>query len=98
MTEMRRSTSGAAVEIKPQLDRIEPAQGSSAGNERVTITGTGLANIRRIRFGNEEARDVKPMSPTKVTCLTPSYSPGQVKVFVIDEGHAESNKLTFTYK
>jgi|GEM_PF-5415451 len=98
MTEMRRSASGAAVELKPHLDKIEPPYGSPEGGEKVTLTGTGLASVKRVVFGSEEASDVRAVSATKVTCLTPANAHGPSKVYTIDQLNTQSNKITFTYR
>jgi hypothetical protein len=98
MTEMRRSASGSAVELKPHLDKIDPPAGAPDGDERVTLTGTGLANVQRVIFGTEEATDVKVVNATKVTCLTPPNAHGPIKVYAVDQLNTQSNKITFTYR
>jgi len=98
MTEMRRSMSGATVDLKPRLDKIDPPTCSPEGGEKVTITGTGLTTIKRVRFGDEEATDVRVVSAVKLTCITPANAHGPCKVYAINEVNDDSNKLTFTYK
>lgn len=101
MTDMRRSTSGTSVELKPHLDDkngIMPPSGPAAGGQPVTLHGTGLAKVRRIVFGGEEATQVRAMNATTVTCMTPSNKHGACKVYAINEDEVESNRVTFTYE
>lgn len=98
MTEMRRSAGGAAATLAPHLDDIKPKVGKTAGDEQVTLTGTGLGNVRRVLFGEEEATAVQVVSPTEVRCKTPPNAHGPCQVVAIDSTNHRSNEITFTYR
>jgi IPT/TIG domain-containing protein len=97
MTDMRHSGSGAAVAVNPQLDEITPAQGPSSGRQKVAITGTGLADIVRVQFGQQFATNLDVIDSTRLTCIIPPNSPGRVPVVCITRTNRESNALEFDY-
>lgn len=96
MTEMRRSSSGTAVQVKPHLDSISPTTGSPEGGFDVTLYGTGLATVTNVVFCGEEATNVKPSS-TQVTCKAPANNHGQCQVHVVTRENQKSNNLPFKY-
>ncbi|AQW52781.1 MULTISPECIES: IPT/TIG domain-containing protein [Streptomyces] len=73
---------------------ISPSQGSSAGGQTVTITGTNLGGATAVHFGSKLAA-ITANTPTSVTVTTPSGS-GMVPVTVTTAG-GTSNPLNFFY-
>lgn len=70
----------------PVVTEVSPSLGPQRGGTRVTITGTGLAAARVVRFGDiavEATPD--PLSPdTTLTAVVPAgRSPGEVAVEVV---------------
>jgi hypothetical protein len=96
MTEMRRSSSGTAVQLKPHLDSISPQSGPPEGGFTVTIAGTGLTGVRKVIFCGQEATDVKATA-TQVTCMAPANNHGACQVHVINNENKQSNKIPFDY-
>ncbi len=97
MTEMRRSGSGTGVQLKPHLDKVTPDHGSTTGGQEIVLTGTGLEDIVRVRFGQEEATDVRSTGPTRVTCTLPPNDHGQCKVVAFNSEDMKSNERPFMY-
>ncbi|MGW7751723.1 IPT/TIG domain-containing protein [Streptomyces violaceusniger] len=73
---------------------ISPSQGSSAGGQTVTITGTNLGGATAVHFGSKLAA-ITANTPTSATVTTPSGS-GVVPVTVTTAG-GTSNPLNFFY-
>ncbi len=67
----------------PSVTSIGPAAGSTAGDNRVTITGTDLGGATSVRFGSAPARSFTVESPTELVAVSPSVpQPGAVNVTV----------------
>ena len=73
-----------------RVDKVEPDQGASAGNEQVTIHGAGFEPGKtqvEVRFGRRKAEHVSIASPTKITVITPAGDRGPVDVtLMFDNG------------
>jgi IPT/TIG domain len=68
----------------PKVTSLSPVQGSTAGGDTVTITGTDFAAGRKVTFGNLDATTVSS-TPTSITVTTPPHAAGKVDVAVINE-------------
>lgn len=73
---------------------LNPNQGSAAGGNPVTITGTALAGATSVRFGTTTA-PFRVVTSTQITTTAPPGT-GSVTVTVTTPG-ATSNGLTYTY-
>jgi hypothetical protein len=67
----------------PSVTSVNPAAGSTAGDRRVTITGTDLSAATGVTFGSTEARSFTVESATEVVAVSPAVAkPGPVNVTV----------------
>lgn len=82
----------------PVIEAVAPADGSSDGGTKVTITGTGFTKDVTVTFDGQPATDVKLVSETKITAVTPAGSTGPADVVVTnpDQPPATAEKA-FTY-
>jgi len=65
---------------------------------KVTLKGSLLKSVTQVKFGGFSGTDVKVLSSTEVTCLTPSASEGRVDVTAVDDEGNPSNAVSFTFK
>ena len=63
---------------------IRPQEGAAAGGTKVTIVGTGFAKGAAVAIGGKPAREVKVVSDTRITAVTPKGALGKVNVAVRD--------------
>jgi hypothetical protein len=66
----------------PVVSGLSVTAGQTAGNNGVTITGTGLTGTTAVHFGAAAATNVTVVNDTTVTVLTPPGSVGSVDVTV----------------
>lgn len=66
----------------PTVTSISPSQGSEAGGDTVTITGTGFAAGAKVSFGSASAKTTAIQSSTKIIATSPPGPPGQSVVDV----------------
>lgn len=76
--------------IAPRIDRITPASGPTWGGTEVTIEGDGFLSGLMVKIGNEKLRDVKVVSPQKITGTTYRNSAGWHDVLVRNPGKQEA--------
>ena len=80
----------ACDETKLRIDRVEPAEGITAGGDHVNIIATGLQPGKtqvRVSFGSHVAEQVVIASKTKIGIVTPSGDKGPVDVTLdFDDG------------
>ncbi|MCI0342029.1 MAG: IPT/TIG domain-containing protein [Planctomycetales bacterium] len=91
-------TSAYTYSAAPAPAAVSPSSGDTAGGTPVTVTGTGFGTGATVLFGTSLAGSVVVLSPTALTCVTPSGTTGAVNVTVTNPGGA-SGTLTngFTY-
>jgi hypothetical protein len=68
---------------KMRVDRVEPAEGITAGGDRVNILGAGFHPGKtqvRVRFGTHISERVVISSTRKISVVTPSGDKGPVDV------------------
>jgi hypothetical protein len=75
---MSQSALGSA---RPAVTDIEPDTGALAGNEDVTIRGSGFIRDAIVRFGSTSALSVF-VSTTEIKAKSPAGTPGQIDVTV----------------
>jgi hypothetical protein len=64
----------------PTFFNIIPSTGPTAGNMRVTITGTGFVNGMSVYLDNNLCLNIVVVSSTSLTCTTPAHILGNVSV------------------
>jgi hypothetical protein len=86
---------------KIRVDRVDPAQGISAGGDRVTIFGNGFQPGKtqaRIMFGKHVCDQVVISSTNRISVVTPSGDPGPVDVTIdFDNGSRYKIPTGFRY-
>jgi len=82
----------------PKLTEISPKQGSTLGNEPVTITGENFSSNVKVIFGGIEGT-VTSATATAITVTTPEHSKGKVDVSIINEDTKQefSSKEAFEF-
>ena len=82
----------------PTLTAVSPSEGSTAGGESVTLTGTGFRVGMQVRFGGALAALVS-VNPggTSATVTTPPHAAGVVDVSVTTPGGSASFPGGYTY-
>jgi large repetitive protein len=61
---------------------VSPSQGTAIGGTTVTIEGSGLSGAQFVSFGGTAATDVKIVSGSEITVVTPAHASGTVGVSV----------------
>jgi hypothetical protein len=69
----------------PELTGVTPSAGPPAGGTTVTITGTGLAYVKTVSFGANQATNLRLISPQKIKVTAPAGS-GTVNIRVRTAG------------
>lgn len=64
------------------ITSVDPDTGSTGGNTRITITGTGFVDGATVTFGGLPAFGVVVNSSTHLTCITDVHAKGAVDVVV----------------
>jgi hypothetical protein len=107
-TGMRRLFRAGSVVSQAVIDKIyadsaaavsslSPVSGLAAGGTAVTINGTGLLGTKGVKFDTVQATNVKVVSDTKVTCVTPPHAVGAVNVTVQDASGDVVKNAFFAY-
>ena len=82
----------------PTVTSVAPNIGPTAGNVKVTITGTNFVNSSlAATFGGTAATSVTFVSSTKLTAITPKHVVGKVVVGVSDSNGSGSLANAYTY-
>ena len=80
----------ACDETKLRIDRVEPAEGITAGGDHINIVGAGLQPGKtqvRVAFGGHVAEQVVISSKDKINLVTPAGNKGPVDVILdFDDG------------
>lgn len=98
MVEQDRISDGFTYLADMRLDSVSPAEGSTLGGTEVVISGAGLDNVRRVRFGGVVA-EMTAITPTALTVTTPARSSGLVDVVVeSQEGLVRTLSDAFRYQ
>lgn len=84
----------------PAVTALSPKSGPKVGGTPVTITGTGFSSPATVKFGATAASEVKVLSSTKITAVSPPGAAGSVNVTVTTEAgtSAPGRKSHFKYK
>ena len=92
----------------PVLQAVDPASGTAAGGETVTLTGSGFVPGMRVVFGADsatgqggrEAREVRYLDSGTVEVVTPNSGAGMMAVLVNDTSTGQASVLEggFTFE
>jgi PKD repeat protein len=85
--------------LPPAVTAVSPASGSTSGGTLVTITGTGLATARTVRFDGIAGTGMTVISASRITVRSPAHAAGTVNVTVSTAGGTSANSTAnrFTY-
>ncbi|HKM76966.1 MAG TPA: IPT/TIG domain-containing protein, partial [Candidatus Bathyarchaeia archaeon] len=59
----------------PSVQSLSPQQGSAAGGDTVTITGSNFTGATSVNFGGTQAQSFNVDSDTQITAITPAGDP-----------------------
>jgi hypothetical protein len=80
----------------PGIGSISPTNGSTAGGQIVIITGTNVANAKKVTFDGLSAAITANTSGT-ITVITPPHAAGAVNVVVTTAGGSSTSTGGYTY-
>ncbi|MGC3992632.1 MAG: IPT/TIG domain-containing protein [Propionicimonas sp.] len=79
----------------PTVTAVSPAQGTTKGGTRVTVTGTDFSAVSKVLFGTKKGTKVSVKSSTTLTVVTPARSARVVDVTVVTRyGRSVANDAT----
>jgi hypothetical protein len=81
----------------PAPAAVFPTTGVLAGNDSVTITGTGLTGTTSVKFGTTPASSFTVVSDTELDAVTPAHLAGTVPISITTHGGTDSS-LSFGYQ
>jgi hypothetical protein len=70
----------ASAALRPTVTALNPVADATAGGQRVTVTGAGFKNVRKVLFGAKPGTHVTTVSAHKLTVLAPPHSGADVHV------------------
>jgi hypothetical protein len=70
------------VYVGPFVTSVAPTSGSTAGDTKVTVTGTGFTGATKVSFGPKAGTGLDVISSTKLTIVSPAQAAGTVNVKV----------------
>jgi hypothetical protein len=75
----------------PELTRIEPSSGSSAGGTVVTVTGSGFSGATNVSFGRINGTGLNIVSDNQLIIISPPNPAGTMSISVINPAHTGSS-------
>src|SRR5947209_3908312 len=66
------SSPTAPTPARVSVTAVAPSRGGTSGGTPVTITGSGFSDAAAVSIGGVAATDVKVMSPSAISAVTPS--------------------------
>jgi len=88
-------TQPTAVAAAPVLSSVVPTSGPAAGNNDVTLNGSGFSGVTAVSFGSHPALSYVVNSTIRITAVAPPGS-GSVPV-TVKTPSGTSNPITYTY-
>ena len=83
----------------PSISSISPTTGSPSGSQDLTINGAGFQTGATVTVGGVACTSVTVVSPTKITCTTPSGTLGSADVVVTNpDNQTVTDAGAFTYQ
>lgn len=83
--------------VAPAPATVSPTAGVIAGNDSITITGTGLTGTTSVNFGNTPASSFTVVSDTELDAVTPAHLAGTVPINIATPG-GTNGSVTFGYQ
>jgi len=77
------------VSTGPNIQRVEPGTGSTAGGDDVTVLGNGFDAGAAVYFDDISATDIVVSPPGAIACKTPPHAVGPVDVKVVNPNTQE---------
>lgn len=89
--------SGSFTYIVRDITGVSPEVGTTEGGTPIVIDGAGFGDDSTVTVGGSACTTVNVVSATRITCTTPSHSPGAVAVVVTTGGDVITQSAAFTY-
>lgn len=83
--------------LAPIVSSISPTSGTANGGLSVIITGTNFTGATGVTIGGGTATGVTVVSPTSITCTTPSGSGGTASVQVTTPGGTSATNALYNF-
>ncbi len=90
-------TPNRLLNIAPAISAVSPPASLTTGSAPIRITGTGLAGIQQVLFGDTPGTKLKVDSSTRLTVRTPSHPAGTASLEVVSE-LSTSNQVELAYQ
>ncbi|MBZ0134882.1 MAG: IPT/TIG domain-containing protein [Planctomycetes bacterium] len=90
--------SGFEYVAAPIITNINPATGTTAGGDSITITGSGFVGVTSVTFDGTPGLNLNVTGPTSLTVDTPAHAAGQVDVVVNAAGGSDTAVNGFDYQ
>ncbi|MFT4217285.1 MAG: IPT/TIG domain-containing protein [Micropruina sp.] len=87
----------AATTPAPTITSVAPTTGPATGGTTLTITGTNLTGTSKVTVGGSPATNIKVVSATTVTALTPAHTAGPVDITLTTPAGTTTTTKAFTY-
>jgi len=81
------------VSDAPSVTSVSPSQGSAAGGDSVTVSGTQFQPGASVLFGGALANNIVIISANQISCTTPPHFPASVEVKVVNTNGTFASKL-----
>jgi len=81
----------------PSVTSVSPAQGTTAGGQSITISGSGFTGVTGVNVGLASATGVTFVSDTQITATTPAGGAGAATVSVTTASGSSTTNGTYTY-
>lgn len=93
----------SATPAAAAISKVSPTTGGVTGGTTLTLTGSNLGSVDRVRVGAQDATDVTVVSDSTVTAVVPrsvDYQPasGDVVAYAGSKAVADSAAPSFTWK
>tara|TARA_R110000787_G_scaffold32138_6_gene84932 strand:+ start:4431 stop:6317 length:1887 start_codon:yes stop_codon:yes gene_type:complete len=87
--------------VKITASSVSPNSGPTTGNTKITITGSGFKSVPEVPvlFGAAGASDIKVISDTEITAVSPNTAnAGSITIYIVNGLGVNISAGTFTYK
>lgn len=86
----------AGYTYNPVLSDISPSFGTTAGQNTVTISGTGFTGATSVLFGATTVSNITVVNNNRITVTAPAHAAGAADIVVTGSGYS-SGTLPYTY-
>lgn len=81
----------------PTVTMVSPNEGSTAGGQTITITGTGMGEATQVKFGTTTVSAFAGDTPTEIVLQVPSHAAGLFDVTVSTAGGTSTTSAADEY-